>query len=400
MKVMKIMSNKLTNYVIFLYFCAILFVFPISVDSTIIYLGTIFNILFILGIMFNMHRIKYSKKELIFICLIIIYLTFSMLNLIIIKQNYIIYVINKSIPMITFIFLIGLNNNHIIDMKKINKYVLIFTNFIIIASIILFLFGFSGIHYENGRIGLVTKNYYLDLFGETRMSWLFTHKSRFAAFCLMNIGLVILSDIKTKTIKFIFIFISLIDIYFSSNKTILILSIIALLFSFMQNNFKIKKLKMLLLSMLSFITIYIMWLFPRVIINLQKTRDVDSLGGRIYIWLAGIEKLKENPFGIGKFTEANWLVSSNLPGGVYTNAHNMFINEGIERGIFVGIIFVIMHFFIINMLEKSRIKYILISVILSAMMDNTLTSEITYIFWLLIFIYYNYLVEEKVKDTI
>ncbi|WP_338598234.1 O-antigen ligase family protein [Clostridium baratii] len=193
-----------------------------------------------------------------------------------------------------------------------------------------------------------------------------------------------------KSKKYILIFISLIDIYFSSSKTILIISFIILLNNYMKNNLNEKKQKFLKYSLITLAIPIICLLVPKVISKLSESRDVNSLGGRVYIWEAGIHKSVNDFWGIGRFDSLNWITTDKLPGGLYTHAHNMYINEMIERGIIPGIIFTLIFVYMIFMFKNSLNRYILIGCFLSSMMDNILTSEISYIFWLMMFINYEY----------
>lgn len=382
--------KKIMNLIILMYLLGIVFIVPIDINNTTIYSGTIINSIFIIVIIFKLPQFKFTNIEKILSVLVFLYCITSMLNLFFMEEKYIFYTINKLIPLVSLVLLIGYSNSNNIDINRIFRYLLVFMSLIIVGSFIMYIIGYSGIKIINGRITLLSNQYYIDMFGEPRMSWLFTHKSRFAIVCFINIGLLMINREINKIVKDLLIIISLVDIYYSSTKTILYISLVVVAIYYFKEKFKTKRDKYLKYSIGTFLLVIIMIIIPKVINALSTTRQLFSLGGRAYLWEAGVKKALENLNGIGRFSEINWLRTEKLYGGVYTNAHNMFINEIIERGILPGIIFIFIFVLLAIMMKNKISKCVILGCIASAMMDNTLTSEISYIFWIIMFIYYKY----------
>lgn len=69
---------------------------------------------------------------------------------------------------------------------------------------------------------------------------------------------------------------------------------------------------------------------------LSGERDLSTMGNRMPIWKAGVQKIKENPKGIGMnfaLNRAEWL---QVPGFTTNNCHNIFLNEMLRFSIPVG----------------------------------------------------------------
>ncbi|XZH20400.1 O-antigen ligase family protein [Clostridium perfringens] len=389
--------NRITRILFIVSLFAILAIIPISFCGEYIYISTIIELFYIIAICITV-RLSFDKNEKKLGIIILLYSFTALTNLFFIRNRSIIYTLNKIIPIVFMYIIIGYSNRYKIEVKKTIKWIQFIMNFIVIVSFVMYIIGYSGIRIENGAIQFIPNSFFQTSYGESRLAWIFTHKSRFAILCFLNIGFLLNNRyIKSKTKK-VCILISLFDIYLSSSKTILGIAIIVMGIAYLNNNFITKKEKLLKYSVSIFLIIFIVNIIPKIIKVLSNTRDVASLGGRLYIWEAGIRKAINNFWGIGQFDNSNWLTTEKLPGGVYTHAHNMFINEIIERGILPGLFFILIFLYLIFMYKNRINKNILIGCILSSFMDNTLTSELSYVFWFIMLI--NYLYEKEILNKV
>lgn len=387
--------NRISRIIFIVSLFTILVIVPISFFEETIYIGTIIESFYVIAIFITI-RLKFDKNEKKLGIIILLYSFTALMNLFFIQNRSVIYTLNKIIPILFMYIIIGYSNRYRINMEETIKWIQFLMNFIVIASFIMYLIGYSSIRVENGAIQFIPNSFFQASYGESRLAWIFTHKSRFAIFCFLNIGYLLNNKyIGSKTKKFC-ILMSLFDIYLSSSKTILGIAIIVMGLNYLSNNFTTKKEKLLKYSVSIFLIIFVGSIIPKVIEVLSSTRDVESLGGRLYIWEAGMRKAINNFWGIGQFDSSNWLTTEKLPGGVYTHAHNMFINEIIERGMVPGLFFVLIFVYLIFMYKNKINRNILIGCIISSFMDNTLTSELSYIFWLIMLI--NYLYEKEILN--
>jgi len=381
----------MSKFMMLLYLTYIVLIVPISVnEQTTIYLSTLLSVVFIIFSLLDLKGRKYNKQEKNVVALVILYTIASLASSLVFYSYALVFTLNKVIPLIIFISFIGKNNYYNLKLSALYKFVFYMTNFIIICSLIIFLFGYSGIRYSSGRLLLVPTSEFLYSFGEPRLFWIFTHKSRFALFCTLNLGMLLIRKDMGNYQRGILVLLTLMASYFSSTKTILAINIaIASIYYFKQKS-EDKRSNYLKASIVAFCLVIVVWLGNSFINSLSNVRDVESAGGRIYIWEAGIKKVYNNFYGIGQFDQFNWLTTPKLPGGIYTHAHNIFINELIERGVIPGSLYILIYFSIIKLFNKRFINIIFIGCALSGVMDNTISSEMPYIFWPIIFLLYAY----------
>ena len=387
--------NRISRIIFIVSLFTILVIIPINFCEETIYIGTIIELLYI-SMIFITIKLKFDKKEKKLGVIVLLYSFTALINLFFIKNRSIIYTLNKIIPISFMYVIIGYSNRYKINMEKVIKWIQFLMNFIVVSSLIMYLMGYSSIRIESGSIQFISNSFFKASYGETRLAWIFTHKSRFAIFCFLNIGFLLNNRYIRLKNRNLCILISLVDIYLSSSKTILAISIIIMALDYLNNDFTTKKEKLLKYSVSIFLIIFIGSIMPKIIRNLLKTRDVGSLGGRLYIWEAGMRKAINNFWGIGEFNSSNWLTTEKLPGGLYTHAHNMFINEIIERGMVPGIFFILIFIYLMFLYKNKINRNILIGCFIASFMDNVLTSELSYIFWLIMLI--NYIYEKQVLN--
>ncbi len=89
--------------------------------------------------------------------------------------------------------------------------------------------------------------------------------------------------------------------------------------------------------------------------HIKENRNTATLNGRISIWPAALEWIKENPNGIGeRFAIENFVVT-----GTWTvnNCHNVFLNHMFRFSIPVGVIFTLMWFVIMIFCIKRSFSF-------------------------------------------
>jgi len=251
--------------------------------------------------------------------------------------------------------------------------------FVAVFSIVMFFLGYSKVEFTiSNFFSFIPTEQYINEFGEGRLSGFFSHKTRYAVFCLIGITFFLINEKYTTVKKFIYIMLLLINIYLSDSMTVLFASMITILF-FVDPKKINKNLKIVLYIITLFIIVILSGSF---IAELLDNRNIYTLGARKYIWQAAIEYIGYHPFGVVMITEENYLYTSYYGNWPFTNAHNHFLNEFIQYGFIGGLLFILFYMKISRMmviLNKKLLGFFL-SMILVCMMESSLSYEMLYVF--------------------
>lgn len=355
---MNIKKYSIEQYIVFfLIFCSFglvssktVFIFGIrTYIETATVASSIFIVYKLIMLKFEKEKyIEFFRKEKYFCVILIMFIITSIINALIIYPRGIGYVINKTIPFITLIFLMVYFKNETKDM--INKYINFLGYIFIISftlSIIMYLF-----KYTNGALSLSTginlisfKESY-DLYGEVRLYWLMSHKSIFVLYCTIGLIFINRSTIKFKFVKYWGIITSCICAILSNSMIGIViyffvgLFIIALKYKLIKRIINLQNKKIIIGSFLTVLIIFIVM----IVIVVSDKRDLSTLGSRTFIWQAGMERFLSRPMGMICMPDNLWIKAMHNGEPLYfTNAHNCYINEFIENGIIVGGIYIILN---------------------------------------------------------
>ena len=215
---------------------------------------------------------------------------------------------------------------------------------------------------------------------EIRLSWLTSHKSRYALYCLIGIFFVNYNKFINKKMKVFTIVLLYINLILSSSITSIAIGGLALIFilkDIILNLFsRFRWLKILTIIGVPVIGIVSIWI-------VSMKRNIFTLGSRLYIWQSAMQQIAIDPMG-NVSMGSDFLMSNPNLDFQFTNGHNIFINELIERGIIGSILFIVLLLAMLFIYYKNRkIEYLVANILFIAggCIDYTIASEMTYIFW-------------------
>ncbi|MGL5870736.1 O-antigen ligase family protein [Clostridium chrysemydis] len=351
-KLKKLNYEELSVYLLILFAFGLIGSKSISVDGIEIYVQivAIFSVVFIIFEIYNIVKQNLNFKEFVrnnkyIIAIISAWVIFSLIRMGYSGFGSFIYQLNKVIPYVTFIFFLF----HLRRKKKqvVQKY-FNFITYIFIVSFILAL-GMYCLGYTNGAfsldtiLNLVSFDESRSLFGEVRLYWLLSHKARFAVYCYIGLLFIVRNNNLNNRVKVIGIVSSFICIILS-NSMMGIVIYLFVGFMLIIDKFKIitkvknsKKAKIVLV-VLAIISIVVGVI---VLVIISKKRNIWTLGSRTFIWSAGLDVIKNNINGIGVMPNEFWIEAFyNNKIFYFTNGHNNYLNEIIEVGIPVGLLYI------------------------------------------------------------
>lgn len=310
-----------------------------------------------------------------------IYVLYVLILTLVKMPSGIVYSVNIVIPFITMLFLIYdfVNSDYIIE--KLNKFIFYIFLITAIAAIIMVILGYSKIDlsFEHGIYLTPTKTY-LMWDHEIRLSWLTSHKSRYALYCLIGIFFVAYNKFINNKMKIFTIILLYINLILSSSITSIAIGGLALIFilkDIILSLFRrFRWLKILTLVGVPVIGIIGIWI-------VSMKRNIFTLGSRLYIWQSAMHQIGSDPMGNVSMGSDFLMTNPNLD-FPFTNGHNIFINELIERGIIGCILFVVLILAMLFIYYKNRkVEYLVANILFIAggCIDYTIASEMTYIFW-------------------
>lgn len=211
------------------------------------------------------------------------------------------------------------------------------------CAIIYYCLGYAGLRLHNGIIEMTRVEDMVTKYGESRMSWIYYHKSQFALMQLVFLGFAHRYRDRFKTIlhygaaQLVFL-------------TCLLLShswtALAAAFLIAGGIFLDWIIELIRVNKIQFRWRYVviavmigLSLAGAGILTLKKIsmeRNLLTLGSRIPIWKSGIQLILDNPQGVGKEFGKN-LIDCGL--FLTNNCHNVFLNAMMRFSIPVGLLF-------------------------------------------------------------
>ncbi|KIZ30508.1 O-antigen ligase domain-containing protein [Bacillus cereus] len=347
----------------------------ISASSVI---SVIYIFVFLLNLLNKHQKIPLSRLENFLILFVGLYIVYTSLNALYVDKSAITQLLIDNISYITFTLLL-LDFKRYEDIREsVFHFVTLLFSACLITALFIFLMGYSKLEISSSSLHFISSQDYYFMFGEKRLSWLMTHKVRFAVFCLLGILFIYYHQNFNRFLKIIFISLGLIDIYLSNSMTVLFSSLILFLFLV---NFKTINYYVKWLVFLSFLGGGTFLVYKYLSILIEK-RDIFTFGGRRFIWQSAIEFIQSNPWGVVNISEKYGLTTSYYGGVIFNNAHNIFLNEFMKHGIIGGTLFVIIYMLIQLQIFKSNSRMIgvILALFISCMMDVVFSMEMLPIF--------------------
>ncbi len=384
--------HKSIIFMLYIFTIVLIFMFKISRYDFTLYVATIFSIIYLFYYYINCLtenrkvNMDYDVFDKILFILVAIYVIMSILTVALNNKSEIVYNIVRVEVLFVFVILIKDFYRNLEDLAEIKNYIAIMFIFCAVISLVLYFKGYSQVFFSvKSIVKLIPNNQFVSLFGEKRLHWTLTHKSRFAVFCITGLTFLLTNNRFKKRTKVIFSPVFILCVYLSNSKVGLLMTILFVAYYFKQKlNKKVFIVRFFLVIIVAFIFTATTYFYYK---DLSNNRNISTFGSRKYIWTAGMEFIKQNPNGIGKADDDFSLDV----GFEVTNLHNIFLNECLERGTTSGILYLIIWIIIaIRFLKYNNKIYFsyVIAILGISMFDNTISSELSYIFWFCLPIFY------------
>ncbi|MFH5959157.1 O-antigen ligase family protein [Clostridium perfringens] len=364
------------------FFFSILLIVTISYEN--LYLSTIIGTVLIFLI--NLYKIKnkklYTDKTYVVFKLLVYGFSLFVLGLTILKVRdikYIVYSINKIIPLILMVQIVDYFKN---KPEKRLKTIVYCSNLLILGvwfALILYFFKIAFL-----QIGPTISKYTLmqnySVFSEYRISGLLSHKSRFGIYCILAMA-VFLNLKKRNRIANMLVIASIFYASFLSDSMTTFIGLLVLFFVYLYDNFiknnKILLQKIFYISIIFMLSLFCIFSFAKNYNKVYEGRNVQTLGSRTEIWNYSINYIKDNKSGTIKIPDDLRLNGISY----YDNAHNSILNEYIETGIIGGTLFLIICIYSIFLIEDNFMKLAYLIVLFCCQFDKVLYNETTFIYW-------------------
>lgn len=373
-------------FILYIITYLIVYIFRIPGTDDIISISSILSIIVIIMGLYKIIKEKrlksFLQREYYINSIILLCSIYKIIITLVVDKNLIFYTLSNIIPVVTFGMLMYLLDEYKeLNFKLINV-IKISMVFCFISSIIIYILGIDTIQISfNEIIKVIPGSENLSLYGERRLSFFFTHKSRFAVYILllyMFIELFKLNKVK----KIIFITISCLLIFLSSSITLLAIYVTVILINEIYNNIEIIKKyitkEMKIIGISSGLVLIIAFIY-----RLSIRTGVLTLGYRIPIWKAGIEYYIKNPIGVIKQKEF-FIINTGINEGFNAfHSHNVFLQELIGYGIPAFLMLIIIFFIICRRFyyNDKKIFIAFIGIIIALNFDYITDMESINIFW-------------------
>ncbi|MGY1464912.1 O-antigen ligase family protein [Bacillus toyonensis] len=338
----------------------------------------IYIVVFFMNLVVKKKKVSFTFLENALIYLVILYVVYTLINALYINQSALIQLLIDNIPYITLVLLM-------IDFKRyeqlpgeIFRFMTIILSSCLALALIMFIMGYSKLEISLSSLNFIPSLDYYYMFGENRLSWLMTHKVRFAFFCLIAIMFIFYNKNSNRTLRLVFIIIGLVDMYLSNSMTTLAVTMILFIFLIdFKNVNRYIKFIVLIIG-----TLFLILLVKEFLDVLLEKRDLLTFGGRRYIWEAAIEFIANHPFGVITISKEYVLTTHYYGSEVFSNAHNLFLNEFMKHGIIGGVLFICIFLTIVLRILKCNKKMIgfIVALLISCMMDVIFNREMLPIF--------------------
>ncbi|SHE37228.1 O-antigen ligase family protein [Clostridium fallax] len=365
-----------------------------QINTPMLATGVFLLVFIIFNIRYLRNYIEFWMDRKIGFLIIFIYIVYSMILPFVINPDFAFQTFMKILPLILFIFLYP----YLMECDYLDKVLNFIAYIFVIAGILAFIMyalGYCGAGLSlHTVVRLVSKQETLNSFGEKRLFWILTHKSRYAAFCIIGIIIIYKDKLMPNIIKYFGIIINLIDLYLANSMTYLavfvVMTVLYLIYSKRENIkerfsyiFKNPISKIILAIIVCGIIALGSFGFVKY---LGEKRDVLTIGHRTDIWKATLREIGKHPEGIIKMPDDPWIRTEKFQDYVkFTNGHNIFFNEAILNGVAGAILYGIVLIYFLILLGKKKDKIYLfgfIAIILGAMFDNVMDCEFLYIFYI------------------
>lgn len=239
---------------------------------------------------------------------------------------------------------------------------------------------------------------------QMHFAWLYSHKSEYG---LLLVLCVAFFATKRKYFRNIFTYalslsVLFVALYLSDSYTSMGAAILIFVGQFMDYLLTAKWWKKLIA--VAVIPIPIILIIKEALQILSENRNTFTLNGRIYIWNAFLNLIKQYPngiteiFGTNKYEVKDWGTWSSYA----TNAHNVFLNHAFRFSVPVGVLFTAICIIIVVFSIKNNFSFttpcIWVALFIPLMMDNSLSPSILSYVLLLSFSIFFLMQRETVKE--
>lgn len=261
------------------------------------------------------------------------------------------------------------------------------------CAIIYYLLGYAGLQLYNGQIVMTRVEDMIVKYKETRMSWIYYHKSQFALMQLVFIGFAHRYRRRFRTrlhygISQAVFFICLLLAHSWTALAGLALLLAGIVLDQAVCLVKEKKVRFRWWYLLAAGVLLAMGIAGGfwILRKMGSERNLLTLGARIPIWKAGIRLILERPEGVGREFGKNLLDCGLL---VTNNCHNVFLNAMMRYSIPVGLVFTVIMLSFFGYLLLRRPSFFgagyLLAVLLVLCIDYSLLSYGVASFLLLVY---------------
>ncbi|MGE1101272.1 O-antigen ligase family protein [Peribacillus simplex] len=283
-------------------------------------------------------------------------------------------VLSNNLFILTFILMLINFENYKESFRKIS--ILISYGFITVGifSIILYLNKIYGVifNFKFPFVSIYNEEDMLSYYREIRFQSMFSHKAKFAFYCIIGIFLLSINKKISTKVKYFGLIILFINVILTNSITSMLASGLLL-----WTTLDFKKINRYLRFGFYLISLLILIPYVLKVFNYMSTvRELDTLGSRGVIWGYAIEFYKSHLFGVID----NWYFYT--LGNMFKGAHNVFLNEILDYGIIGGILFFVVfinYFYSLYRLNKRNISLLFPTIILF-MVDNILYGDIVPVF--------------------
>lgn len=241
---------------------------------------------------------------------------------------------NTSISFLLLITLMAVKTKSFFQEGNIIRFTIwtiLITN---IIGIIFYFRGYLSIHMYNFKLVLtaVDPNYY-----EKRFNWIYFYKCQYSCMLLLFVGLFAVhkSKFRSRITYALSLAVLFCCLFIAHTNTATVCAAFILASDFVDYLFANKR---YLFAKIISLAVAFLGAAKLIFSGISRERDLSNLGSRIPIWKTAIEKIKENPQGLGNRFVLNykdWLQIT--PTWKTNNCHNIFLNEMLRYSIPVGL---------------------------------------------------------------
>lgn len=374
-----------------LYLFSCFIILSVTLDlKTKLYSGFFISLVYLiynLFIILKRGKITIQRDSGNFSILICIYIIYSII-VTLFKPHQFIYTIQNVLPFLTILVIdYNLHEPNLCRRLFINiKRCLIIY---ILVFVILYFIGYSGIVFTSSGFKIIPQSEMLARFNELRINGFTSHKSSFSLLCYTALLYLRLDKKNTKN-QFLGYSLILIAIGLSGSITSLAICLITYLNYFIidfHNKNRYLKLSVYIYSF-PLLVIFMNYFFKFI----NSSRNLLTGGSRFYIWKMYFQLAIHNKIGLVRLTE-DFLIKDAKYDLYYHNAHNVFIQEFVERGFIGGVLLCcIVIFFLVKFLKFRRydLSVGIIGIISICFMDYAISEESVFTIWYLIILAYTY----------